>query len=113
MPSKTSIICFLEQPSGVLIFQIFMVTFYFNLFQASPVKRIPEFISKQIQPVVFQLLFNSQLTIREHAAKTLATYITCSSINVSFMFPSIDVFMNLGTVVVCLLELHMYLKDGY
>ncbi|XP_052819108.1 uncharacterized protein LOC128244975 isoform X2 [Mya arenaria] len=44
-------------------------------------RAIPEFISGRIQSVVFDLLSHSQLTIREHAAKTLATYITCSSVD--------------------------------
>ncbi|WAR11648.1 hypothetical protein MAR_025828 [Mya arenaria] len=46
-------------------------------------RAIPEFISGRIQSVVFDLLSHSQLTIREHAAKTLATYITCSSVDSS------------------------------
>ncbi|XP_053402647.1 uncharacterized protein LOC123549646 [Mercenaria mercenaria] len=41
---------------------------------------VPEFVSAKIHSVVFDLLSHSQLTIREHAAKTLATYITCSSV---------------------------------
>lgn len=47
-------------------------------------KLVPEPISAKIHSVVFNLLSHSQLTIREHAAKTLATYITCSSILVGF-----------------------------
>ncbi|XP_060566590.1 uncharacterized protein LOC132725472 isoform X3 [Ruditapes philippinarum] len=41
---------------------------------------LPEFVMAKIHSVVFDLLSHSQLTIREHAAKTLATYITCSSV---------------------------------
>lgn len=41
---------------------------------------VPESISSKIHHVVFDLLSHSQLTIREHAVKTLATYITCSSV---------------------------------
>ena len=65
-------------------------------------KRIPEFISSKIQSVVFQLLFNPQLTIREHAAKTLATYITCSSITVSAEFSCHEVPVCQIAVLKCL-----------
>ena len=46
---------------------------------------MPEFISENIHAVVFNLLAHPQLTIREHAAKTLATYITCSTVQVSHL----------------------------
>ncbi|KAL4234093.1 hypothetical protein ACF0H5_005746 [Mactra antiquata] len=43
-------------------------------------RQIPDFITEKIHSVVFDLLSHTQLTIREHSAKTLATYITCSRI---------------------------------
>ncbi|XP_052231830.1 uncharacterized protein LOC127845146 isoform X2 [Dreissena polymorpha] len=46
-------------------------------------KPMPGFISEKIHSVVFNLLAHSQLSVREHAAKTLATYVTCSDISVA------------------------------
>lgn len=46
------------------------------------IPQVPNFISSEIHNVVFKLLYHSQLTIREHAAKALSTYISCSDVQV-------------------------------
>lgn len=46
--------------------------------QSMDIPQVPNFISSEIHNVVFKLLYHSQLTIREHAAKALSTYISCS-----------------------------------
>ncbi|KAL3860307.1 hypothetical protein ACJMK2_010446 [Sinanodonta woodiana] len=43
-------------------------------------RNMPDFISSKIRDVTFTLLYHPQLTIREHAVKTLATFISCAGI---------------------------------
>ncbi|XP_055997933.1 uncharacterized protein LOC125653195 isoform X2 [Ostrea edulis] len=52
--------------------------------QSLDIPPVPNFISEEIHAVVFELLYHSQLTIREHAAKALSTYISCSDIKEAF-----------------------------
>ena len=60
-----------------------LVLHEFSLIHAfQDIPQVPNFISSEIHSVVFKLLYHSQLTIREHAAKALSTYISCCDVQV-------------------------------
>nr|XP_022344408.1 uncharacterized protein LOC111137294 isoform X2 [Crassostrea virginica] len=52
--------------------------------QSLDIPQVPNFISSEIHSVVFKLLYHSQLTIREHAAKALSTYISCCDVQEAY-----------------------------
>ncbi|XP_062613685.1 uncharacterized protein LOC134275417 [Saccostrea cucullata] len=52
--------------------------------QSLDIPPVPNFISEEIHTVVFKLLYHPQLTIREHAAKALSTYISCCDVKEAF-----------------------------
>ncbi|KAK3085980.1 hypothetical protein FSP39_011613 [Pinctada imbricata] len=55
--------------------------FSLSMSQDNTISCVPGFISQSIHFVVFKLLYDQQLTIRENAAKALSTYITCANVH--------------------------------